>query len=460
MTAQIPSSLLATPGSAAITVATPDGAPSNSLPLAVEQFGVSSISPAHAGVGDAGFTLTVAGSGFVPGTTVNFGSTVLKASSVTPTQVMAAVSTELLAKEGSIPVSVSSPAGSVSNSVTFTVTPAFRIDKLSPTTVLVGGPSFILAISGAGFVSGTTVHVGSSDLQSVLVDAGDILVTIPSSLITTPGALAVSLSRPGLPQSNSQTLTVIVTPTIVSLSPTSVTAGSGPWTLTVTGTGFLGGAAVRWNAHSLTTALISSTQLTAAVPAALIASAGTALIDVWAGGNTFSSAAMIRINPAPPPTLNSINPTTVTLGTAPVSVTLSGTGFQTGCMVVFTPPSATPVSVVPDSCAPNQAVVHLPPAVLAVPGSGEIQVTNPGGLTSPGIPVALSLPTLLGVSLGVPPPVASGQDQPVTLILSSAYPAALQVTLTLTFTADGDLPDDPAIQFQNGSRPSRPAARV
>ncbi len=452
LTAQVPPSLIAAAGPAAITVATPDGAPSNSLSLAIERFAMGSLSPARASVGDAGFTLAIAGSGFVPGTTVNFGNTVLKASSVTPTQVTAGVSADLVAKEGSIPVSVSSPAATVSNSLVFTVGPAFRIDKLSPATVLVGGPSFTLAISGAGFVSGTTVHVSTSDLPSVLLDAGDILVTIPSALIRTAGVFGVSASRPGLPMSNGVTLTVNATPEITALAPNPVTARSAPFTLTVTGSGFFGGATLRWNAHPLTTALLSSTQLTAVVPAALIASAGTALIDVWAGGSTFSNAAMIRINPAPPPTLTSISPAAVTVGTVPVSITLSGSGFQPGCVVVFTPPSAGPVSVVPDSCGPDQAVVHLPATVLGVPGSGQIRVTNPGGLTSPGISVALALPPLVGMSLGVPPAVPSGQDQPVTLTLNSAYPAALQGTLTLTFAANGDLPDDPAIQFQNGSR--------
>jgi hypothetical protein len=452
LTAQIPPSLIASPGSAAITVVTPGGAPSSSLSLAIERYSISSITPTRASVGDAGFTLAIAGSGFVAGSTVNFGSTVLNASLVTPTLITAAVSADLVAKDGTIPVSVSSPTGTVSNALIFTVSPAFRIDKLSPTAVLVGGPSFTLAISGAGFVSGTTVQVAGSNFPSILVDSSNILVNIPAALIASTGSLAVSVSRPGIPTSNSLTLTVNGTPAITALSPISVTAQGPSFTLTVTGSSFLTGATVRWNAHALTTALLGSTQLTAAVPAALIATAGTALIDVSAGGNTFSNAALFRITPALAPTLSSITPVTVTVGTVPVSITLSGSGFQAGCVVVFTAPSATPVKVVPDSCAPNQAVVHLPPTLLGVPGSGEIQVSNPGGLTSPGIAVALALPPLLGVSLAAPPVVPSGQDQPVTLTLNSAYPAALQGTLTLTFTPNGGLPDDPAIQFQNGSR--------
>jgi hypothetical protein len=452
LTAQIPASLITSPGTVAITVVTPDGASSNSLSLAIEHYSISSISPAQATAGDAGFTLTIGGSGFVPGSTVNFGSTVVKASQVTPTLVTAAVSASLVATDGSIPVSVSSPTGTVSNSLVFTVSPAFRIDKLSPGSVLVGGPSFTLAISGAGFVSGTTANVGGSNFPTILVDASDILVDIPAALIANTGSLAVSVSRPGLPTSNSLTLTVNGTPAITTLAPSSVVAQGPSFTLTVTGSSFSAGATVRWNAHQLTTALIGSTQLTAAVPATLIATAGTALIDVWAGGSTISNATLFRITPALAPTLSSITPATFTVGAAAVSMTLSGTGFQAGCVVVFTPPSATPVTVTPDSCTPNQAVVTLPPTLLGVPGSGEIQVSNPSGLTTPGIAVAVALPPLVGVLLGAPAVVPSGQDQPVTLTLSSAYPAALQGTLTLTFTANGGLPDDPAIQFQNGSR--------
>src|ERR1019366_7810742 len=74
LTAQIPASLITSPGSVAITVATADGAPSNSLSLAIEQYSISSISPTRASVGDAGFTLSIAGSGFVAGSTVNFGT--------------------------------------------------------------------------------------------------------------------------------------------------------------------------------------------------------------------------------------------------------------------------------------------------------------------------------------------------------------------------------------------------
>src|SRR5205807_6465740 len=50
------------------------------------------------------------------------------------------------------------------------------------------------------------------------------------------------------------------------------------FTLTVNGTNFVNGATVNWNGTPLSTTFVSSTQLTATVPASLIATAGTASI--------------------------------------------------------------------------------------------------------------------------------------------------------------------------------------
>jgi hypothetical protein len=65
-----------------------------------------------------------------------------------------------------------------------------------------------------------------------------------------------------------------------SIAPSSAIAGSGPVTLTLTGTGFVSGSEARWNGTALTTTFASATQLTAQVPAALLASPGTASVTV------------------------------------------------------------------------------------------------------------------------------------------------------------------------------------
>lgn len=83
-------------------------------------------------------------------------------------------------------------------------------------------------------------------------------------------------------------------PTLTALSPTSVTAGSGGFDLTVTGTNFVSGqSTVTWNGVARTTTYISSTQLKAAIPASDVASAGSSSVGVTTGtmqSNTLSFA--------------------------------------------------------------------------------------------------------------------------------------------------------------------------
>ena len=71
-------------------------------------------------------------------------------------------------------------------------------------------------------------------------------------------------------------------PTITSLSPASATAGGSAFTLTVNGIGFVDGAStVFWNELDRATTFVSSTQLTASISAADVATAGTAGVTVY-----------------------------------------------------------------------------------------------------------------------------------------------------------------------------------
>ena len=71
-------------------------------------------------------------------------------------------------------------------------------------------------------------------------------------------------------------------PTIAALSPSSATAGGAAFVLTVNGTNFGSKAVVNWNgvAQTANTTYVSGSQLTVAVPAAAIATAGTITVTV------------------------------------------------------------------------------------------------------------------------------------------------------------------------------------
>jgi hypothetical protein len=70
------------------------------------------------------------------------------------------------------------------------------------------------------------------------------------------------------------------TPSISALSPASVQAGSGAFTLTVNGSNFDSLASVRWNDVVRATTYVSANQLTAQISAADVQSPGTASVKV------------------------------------------------------------------------------------------------------------------------------------------------------------------------------------
>jgi hypothetical protein len=80
-------------------------------------------------------------------------------------------------------------------------------------------------------------------------------------------------------------------PTIGGLSPSSASAGGAAFTLTVNGTNFVSGATVNWGSTALSTTLVSASQLTASVPASLIATTGVVSVTVTTSEGTSNSLA-------------------------------------------------------------------------------------------------------------------------------------------------------------------------
>jgi hypothetical protein len=90
-------------------------------------------------------------------------------------------------------------------------------------------------------------------------------------------------------------------PVLASVSPASATVGDAAFTLTATGSGFSVTSAVHWNGTARATTFVSISQLTAAIPATDLATAGTAQVTVVTpapGGGT-SSAVTFAIQSPP-----------------------------------------------------------------------------------------------------------------------------------------------------------------
>ena len=165
--------------------------------------------------------------------------------------------------------------------------PTPQITSLSPDQAVAGGAGFTLTVNGNGFIDGTgsdrsVVHWNGSPLTTTFVSSTQLTATIPASNIATAGTANVTVVNPGNLTSNTVTFTITnPEPTIDTLSPATAVAGSGGFTLTITGTNFVTNSVVRWNGSDRTTGFVSSTVLTATIPASDVATAGTANVTVF-----------------------------------------------------------------------------------------------------------------------------------------------------------------------------------
>ena len=77
-----------------------------------------------------------------------------------------------------------------------------------------------------------------------------------------------------------------VVPMVSALVPNSMSAGSAGFTLTVNGSNFNNNAVVNWNGAQQATTHVTPNQLTAAIPATDIATAGSASVSVTNPGSS------------------------------------------------------------------------------------------------------------------------------------------------------------------------------
>jgi hypothetical protein len=130
----------------------------------------------------------------------------------------------------------------------------------------VGGalPDGLTLNPSSGVISGTPTGAGTWYFEMTVTDADAQLSTNPLSIQINPTAPAGNpiafLNQP--------------------LVPTAVSPGSASFTLHASGTGFVSGATIDLNGTALATTFVDSQHLSALVPAASVASAGTAWVTI------------------------------------------------------------------------------------------------------------------------------------------------------------------------------------
>ncbi len=261
-------------------------------------------------------------------------------------------------------------------------------------SVPAGSDAFPQNLTGANFVKGppgSVVNFGGFVLTPLGLNRTELTVLIPKEALVTAGTVSVTVTNPapGGGTSNAVNFTITGTnpaPTITTISPDNLAAGGPPFTLTGNGTNFISGAApgsqVNFGGVALTTTFVSSTQLTAFVPASSIATAGTFQVTVtnpMPGGGTSNAVNFTVIGTNPVPTITTISPTSATAGGADFTLTVNGTGFVSTSAVNFGGVARTTTFV-----SATQLTAAIPAPAIATEGTAAVTVTNPtpGGGTS------------------------------------------------------------------------------
>jgi C1A family cysteine protease len=267
---------------------------------------------------------------------------------------------------------------------------SFILSSLSPVSVAVNDPSFILTVDGADFVEGAVVRWDGSDRPTTFIDASHLAAEIGVGDLTLGKIVRVTVRHPGGGLSNDLAFAVEnPAPNLTSLSPDRASAGGAGFTLTLHGSGFVPNSTVLWNGIGRTTNYVSGTELQSSVPAADIAAGGEYAVTVAnpapAGG--ISREALFYVSSF---TLGVLPTSTVVsagrsvnynVAVAPVSgsfdarVSFNCTGLPRGCRAAFSPPSVTPGA--------NTATIVLTIATTARNDSAVAAIVGTIGLVPP-----------------------------------------------------------------------------
>jgi hypothetical protein len=255
----------------------------------------------------------------------------------------------------------------------------------APSNIAWGGQFSVSTPDAANISKVVLVRPGSSthsfDMDQRLVGmsftagSGSLTVTgPPNSKIAPPGYYMLFLiNNNGVPSVAEFVLLSSSgsnpAPTVSAISPTTGTT-SGGTAVTITGTGFLSGATVKFGSASATGVnVVSSTSITATSPAHSAGSVNVVVTntdsqsDTLAGGYSYTNAA---------PQVNSVAPNSGPAAGG-TSVTITGTGFLSGATVSLGGTAATNVNVVSSTSITATTAAHAAGAVSVVVTNSDTQ---------------------------------------------------------------------------------------
>jgi hypothetical protein len=341
--------------------------------------GVNSLSPS---VGPVGTSIAISGTSF--GATQ--GSSTVTFNGVTATTVGPWSDTSITAV---VPVGattgnvvVTAASGIASNGISFTVVPAPGITSLTPSSGTIGS-SVVIAGSGFGTTQGTSTVKFNGVTATTVGPWSDTSITAVVPAGATTGNIIVTTAGGA---SNGINFTVVPTPSITGLTPSSGVIGT---SVVIAGSGFgesQGTGTVKFNGVTATTVgPWSDTSITAVVPTG----ATTGNVVVTTAGGIASNGMLFTVNSTQTGSFARVQMSSRfsgSSGTSSLSVgsgqgwvsSTAGNAIVVACGVHTAAPVPTITDNMSDTYTLIKSVADGSPATLAL----YILPNNPGGVTS------------------------------------------------------------------------------
>jgi trimeric autotransporter adhesin len=394
LTATVPASVLTNGAYLSVvaangSAASPSGTSSIKLEVDNPSPTVTGFSPMSVATGASVAVVSVTGTGFIPGTTMQVNGSARATTYTSSTQVSVAMTSADFANAGSVSlVAVNpTPGGGTSAAASLpVVNPAPGAISISPSTLPIGvtAPTTI-TVTGSNFLGTSVAQINGAMRPTKVISGTQLTFQLTASDQASAGkaAITVSTPSPGGGTSAAATLSLVSSsaPVITMVAPMSFTLNTAD-NITVVGSNLSSTSVILWNGSPLMTTYNTDpyygTYLEGVVPASLLSATGTATVTVSTPTGTSSDVFTVSITDPSVPVLSAIAPAGAPIG-ADATVTLTGTGFASGSTVQFdsTLLASTVVST-------TSITVTVPASLLVLPGNHTFTVTTPapGGGTS------------------------------------------------------------------------------
>jgi hypothetical protein len=336
VTARISAADVAEYGERLVTVANPapGGGTTAARLVVVGVFGpaLTALTPDSVRV-DEGGTVTVTGSGIVPGSHVEVGAARYRPPStvLSPTELRFTLAPEAVPAAGEAWVSVVRPDDVPSSPLTLrVVNPPLVVSALSPEEAAVEQDSLVVHVAGSGFVRSTQARFDGHPRVARRISPTQLDVVLTAQDLTATGTHVLDLMNLGLSGSmvTRQLTLVNPVPTLSAVLPSAALAGQDSLVVQLTGSGFVEASQLRVGGGARPTRRLSRTQLQAVLAAGDLDGAGPLSLSVFnpqpAGGS--SGAATLTLT-VPVPELERLPAYGASAGGAGFPLVVHGSGF-------------------------------------------------------------------------------------------------------------------------------------